>query len=71
MTPQTGGMAAAFNLDSLLSSHPVESDVKHPGQIDEVFDAISYNKGCAVIRMLVDFLGLPAFRTGISAYLKK
>ena len=29
----------------------------HPGEIDEIFDAISYSKGAAVIRMLHDYVG--------------
>ena len=31
--------------------------VGHPGEIDEIFDAISYSKGAAVIRMLHDYVG--------------
>ena len=29
----------------------------HPGEIDEIFDAISYSKGASVIRMLHEFVG--------------
>ena len=29
----------------------------HPGEIDEIFDAISYSKGASVIRMLHDYEG--------------
>jgi len=32
-------------LDSLLSSHAIEVDVKNPAEIGQVFDAISYSKG--------------------------
>lgn len=65
----TSGLLPALTLDRLSSSHPVEVDVAHPGQIDEIFDSISYNKGCAVIRMLAHFMGAEAFRKGISSYL--
>lgn len=34
-------------LDCLRSSHPIEVDVKSPGEINEIFDAISYSKGAA------------------------
>lgn len=34
----------AFNLDSMASTHPVEVDVKHPDEINEIFDTISYQK---------------------------
>lgn len=31
--------------------------VGHPDEVDEIFDAISYSKGAAVIRMLHDYIG--------------
>lgn len=37
-------MADAMKLDALSSSHPVYIPVKHPSEIDEIFDAISYKK---------------------------
>ena len=43
-------------MDALKSSHPIEIEVHHPSEIDEIFDAISYSKGACVIRMLNDFL---------------
>ena len=44
--------------------------VANPAEIGELFDAISYNKGGAVLRMLEDFLGEETFRQGIHHYLK-
>ena len=35
----------ALQLDALDSSHPIEVPVGHPAEIDEIFDAISYEKG--------------------------
>lgn len=61
----------ALKLDSLLSSHPIEVPVQHPSEIDEIFDAISYLKGAAVIRMLANYLGTETFRKGLVAYLSK
>jgi len=63
-------LADALSLDGLASSHPIEVAVQHPEDIDEVFDAISYSKGCAVIRMLIQFLGEERFRKGLCAYLR-
>ena len=34
----------AFALDGLATSHPVQVDVNHPDEINEIFDSISYNK---------------------------
>eukprot|EP00092_Neocalanus_flemingeri_P099477 GFUD01126891.1.p1 GENE.GFUD01126891.1~~GFUD01126891.1.p1 ORF type:complete len:365 (-),score=74.13 GFUD01126891.1:348-1373(-) len=48
----------ALMLDSLDSSHPIEVDVGHPSEVDEIFDNISYNKGASVIRMLYDWISM-------------
>ena len=31
--------------------------VGHPGEIEEIFDTISYNKGASIIRMLHQYVG--------------
>ena len=41
---QASTAAAARELDSLSSSHPIEVTVNCPSDIDEIFDAISYKK---------------------------
>ncbi len=64
-------LIAALELDALDSSHPIEVEVGHPSEVDEIFDNISYNKGASVIRMLHDFIGNDAFRKGMKAYLEK
>jgi len=61
---------AAFGLDSLKSSHPIEVEVNNPEHIKEVFDSISYFKGAAIIRMLEQYLGEETFRLGLQDYLK-
>ena len=38
-------LIAALELDALDSSHPIEVEVGHPSEVDEIFDNISYNKG--------------------------
>ena len=35
---------SVFTVDSLSSSHPLYVPVKHPDQINEIFDKISYLK---------------------------
>ena len=44
--------SAGISLDSLRSSHRVEVTVRDPNDVDQIFDAISYNKGGSVLRML-------------------
>lgn len=56
-------------LDSLKSSHPIEVEIEEPEDIRSIFDAISYNKGASVIRMLHAFLGADQFRDGLRHYL--
>lgn len=56
-------------LDGLANSHPIEVEVGNPGEIGEIFDLISYNKGAAIIRMLADYLGQETFRESLHNYL--
>jgi puromycin-sensitive aminopeptidase len=60
----------AFGLDQLKSTHAIEVAVENPLQIDEIFDLISYQKGCSVLRMLEQYIGDAAFRRGSQIYLK-
>ncbi|HSH31181.1 MAG TPA: M1 family aminopeptidase [Candidatus Saccharimonadales bacterium] len=59
----------ARELDSLANTHPIEVEVDNPAEIDEIFDAISYQKGASVIRMLYHFLGEADFKRGLHNYL--
>ncbi len=59
----------AMSLDGLKNTHPIEAEVKTPHDINELFDAISYSKGAAIIRMLEQFLGEETFRQGLVHYL--
>jgi puromycin-sensitive aminopeptidase len=59
----------ALNLDGLKNSHPIEQIVNDPGEIGQLFDAISYSKGASIIRMLEDFLGPEIFQKGLHHYL--
>ena len=61
----------ALVLDGLKNTHPIEIPVHHPNEISEIFDAISYSKGAAIIKMLAEYLGEKDFRDGLRYYLKK
>ena len=61
---------AAFNIDSLRSSHAVAVPVKAAQDVEQIFDAISYYKGSSLIRMLSSYLGVEAFLGGVAKYLK-
>jgi len=67
----TNELGTALRLDALLNTHPIEIPVKHPDEIGEIFDEVSYSKGASVIRMLADYLGEKDFRDGLRHYLKK
>jgi aminopeptidase N len=60
----------ALNLDSLKATRPIRSPVTTPAQIDEAFDAIAYQKGAAVLRMIESFVGAEPFKKGVNAYLQ-
>ncbi len=67
----TQDLAGALSLDALKHTHPIEVTVRHPDEISEIFDAVSYSKGASVIRMLAEYLGEKDFRDGLRFYLKK
>uniref|UniRef100_A0A8C6EQZ2 Aminopeptidase n=1 Tax=Marmota marmota marmota TaxID=9994 RepID=A0A8C6EQZ2_MARMA len=62
---------AVITRDSLNSSRPISKPAETPTQIQEMFDAVSYNKGACILNMLKDFLGEEKFQEGIIHYLKK
>ncbi|KAI5841250.1 peptidase family M1-domain-containing protein [Tricharina praecox] len=67
----TESLQTAFQLDGLRGSHPIEVEVRSALEIDQIFDHISYLKGCSTIRMLSSHLGVETFLNGVSNYLKK
>jgi puromycin-sensitive aminopeptidase len=56
--------------DALPTTHPIWTPVETPEEAIEMFDAITYQKGCAVMRMLENFLGEAPFRDGLRAYMR-
>jgi hypothetical protein len=60
-----------MGLDSLSTTHPVVQHVETVDQASQAFDAITYQKGEAVIRMLEAYVGHDAWRDGVRAYIKE
>ncbi|ERN06883.1 hypothetical protein AMTR_s00005p00250950 [Amborella trichopoda] len=63
----TGGL----RLDGLAESHPIEVEINHAREVDEIFDAISYKKGASVIRMLQAYLGAETVQRSLASYIKR
>lgn len=61
--------SAAFDIDSLESTRPIEFPVISPADAEGMFDLLTYEKGAAVVRMLEQWLGEETFRDGIRHYL--
>jgi tricorn protease interacting factor F2/3 len=64
-------MTPAFLWDALTSTHPIETKVVSPSDINQIGSAIIYNKGGSVLRMVEAYVGEDTFSRGVSAYLKK
>ncbi len=64
------GREAAMNLDALATTHPVVQKITTVDQVNQAFDAITYQKGEAVITMLEGYAGEDAWKAGIQAYMK-
>ena len=63
--------ANALSADQLSATHPISVVVNSPGEVDSIFDAISYDKGGAILSMIEDYAGKEAFRKGLHEYLRK
>ncbi len=61
----------ALSVDSLRNTRPIFSPVSSPQQAQAMFDALTYNKGGAFLRMLENYLGDENFRKGLHNYLTK
>src|SRR5438093_4991706 len=61
----------ALAADALVNTHPIYSEVKSPAEATELFDVITYEKGCAVLRMAERYLGEDAFGRGIRRYIRR
>ncbi len=62
--------AAAFSVDGLHSTRPIEYPVRAPKDADAMFDILTYEKGASVLRMLEQHIGPTIFRDGVRQYLR-
>ncbi|XP_058750253.1 aminopeptidase M1-like [Vicia villosa] len=60
-----------LQMDALEKSHPIEVEIHHARSVIEIFDAISYEKGSSVIRMLQGYLGDVTFQKSLSTYITR
>jgi puromycin-sensitive aminopeptidase len=65
------GKGSALHLDAMKSSHPIRAEIRNAEEAGEAFDAITYEKGGAILRMIEGYLGEEKFRDGIRLYMKK
>jgi puromycin-sensitive aminopeptidase len=63
--------ASALALDALANTHPIYAEVKNAAQATENFDAITYEKGASVVRMIESYLGPAKFRAGVRTYIRR
>lgn len=63
--------AAALALDALTNTHPIYTEVRNAAQATENFDAITYEKGASVVRMIESYLGPVKFRAGVRKYIRR
>jgi aminopeptidase N len=61
----------ALGTDALRTTRPIRTKVETSEQINQVFDAIAYEKTSAVLRMVEAYVGPEAFRKSIASYLKR
>jgi puromycin-sensitive aminopeptidase len=66
-----GGKESAMALDALQSAHPIRAEIHNAEEAGESFDAITYEKGGAVLRMIEGYLGDERFRDGIRLYMRR
>jgi aminopeptidase N len=66
-----GSKAAAKAQDQLPTTHPIVSDIPDMEAVPLNFDRITYEKGAAVLKQLVAWVGDEAFFKGVEAYFKR
>ncbi|HEX9268626.1 MAG TPA: M1 family metallopeptidase, partial [Candidatus Limnocylindria bacterium] len=65
------GSTRGFALDALASTHAIHSDAATAEEALQRFDAISYQKGATVLRMIEAYLGEATFQRGVGLYLER
>src|SRR2546423_12727138 len=64
------GKGAALHLDSLKSSHAIRAEGKNAEEAGETFDALTYEKGGAVLRVGEGRLAAGRLRARLPAYMR-
>ncbi len=64
------GREQAMNLDGFKTTHPIVQEIKTVDETNQAFDAITYQKGEAVISMLEAYAGEGVWRDGLRAYMR-
>ncbi|MBA4354774.1 MAG: aminopeptidase, partial [Novosphingobium sp.] len=64
------GRETAMGLDGFKTTHPIVQEIKTVDETNQAFDAITYQKGEAVISMLEAFAGETVWRDGLRAYMR-
>jgi aminopeptidase N len=64
------GRERAMSLDALRTTHPVVQKIHTVDEVNQAFDAITYQKGEAVITMLEGYAGEDVWKAGIQSYMK-
>ena len=66
---RAASLLRAMDEDSLSTARRIRQPIESEGDIENAFDAITYNKGAAVIGMFEQFVGPEQFRMGVTRYL--
>ncbi|GJE97966.1 Peptidase M1 aminopeptidase N catalytic domain-containing protein [Phanerochaete sordida] len=57
----TYAMSVAMKADAKPSSHPIEVECPDANKANQIFDALSYDKGATILRMLSEYVGEETF----------
>jgi aminopeptidase N len=63
-----GAKAYAYRQDQLPSTHPIAADIEDIEAVEVNFDGITYEKGAAVLKQLVAYVGQDRFLAGMRDY---
>ncbi len=66
-----GDKLAAYPIDRGPTTHPIRQPASDVAEATAGFDAITYEKGAAVLKQLVAYVGEDAFLAGLRAYFRK
>jgi len=65
------GREGAMALDAFATTHPIVQTIRTVEDTNQAFDAITYQKGEAVITMLEAYAGEDVWRGGLRSYMEK